>query len=228
MKNAIIGVLVIVVVALSVVTFLMYQKVETLSTDVCDLRDQIALNEVKLETVNTDTEEKVPESKKVMVKFDPEKMKIAAEGVYEAVSSDGVDLENIGVKVTIEEGKAYVTTEFDKEDWISQMYSDAKEVENQEIKGFSGKPVLCFMAVAGQDINPPTLCFLMDDGTVEYVNSKDMLTSEKYEVEGKLGNLKDIVSFEYVSVSDPEGGGYVSTVAIDEEGYSYDIFEIVK
>ena len=204
MKNAIIWVLVIVVIALSVVTFLMYQKVETLSTDVSDLRDQIALNEVKIETVNTDTEEAFN------------------------VSSDGVDLENIGIKVTIEEGKAYITTEFDKEDWISQMYGKPTEVENQEITGFSGKPVMCFMAVAGQDINPPTLCFLMDDGTVEYVNSKNMLTSEKYEVEGKLGNLKNIVSFEYVSVSDPNGGGYVSTVAIDEEGYSYDIFEIVK
>ncbi len=228
MKNAIIWVLVIVVIALSVVTFLMYQKVETLSTDVSDLRNQIALNEVKIETVNTDTEEEVPPSRKKMVRFDPEKMKIAAEGIYEAVSSDDVDLENIGIKVTIEEGKAYITTEFDKEDWISQMYGKPTEVENQEITGFSGKPVMCFMAVAGQDINPPTLCFLMDDGTVEYVNSKNMLTSEKYEVEGKLGNLKNIVSFEYVSVSDPNGGGYVSTVAIDEEGYSYDIFEIVK
>ena len=233
MKNAVITILVIAVIVLSAITFMMHQKINALTTDVCVLTDQLTVNEVKLETFkepNMETKkDTAPKAKKEKndVKFDSEKMKISANGVYEVLSEDSMSLENIGIAVKVEEGKAYISTEFDKEEWISQMYDDPTEVENQEITGFEGEPVMCFMAMAGQDINPPTLCFLMDDGSVEYVNSKDMLKSEEYQVKGQINELENIVSFEYVSVSEPDGlGGYISTVAIDEDGYSYDIFEI--
>ena len=51
---------------------------------------------------------------------------------------------------------------------------------------------------------------------------------KKYIKNGILEGIKDIVKFASVDVKEIEGGGYISVVAIDKNGYSYDINEILQ
>jgi len=226
--------LIIIAVALVGGMYFLSQKIDTLNTEVTNLKNSTAnaVDVAEINTNSTNTKSEPTKSgdkkEKVKVEFDPDKVKVGEEnGIYEVMDEDDVSLDELGMTVDIEEGKAYVSVKFVK-DYTGEIYGIDEEVEREEITGFDGEPVMCFMAETGQDITAPRLCFLMEDGTVEYVDSAKMLKSKKYVSEGKLGNLKDIVAFEYVSVADadmPETG-HVSSVAIDKSGYAYDIFVV--
>ena len=228
--------LIIIAVALVGGMYFLSQKIDTLNTEVTNIKNSTA-NAVDVAETNTNTTNTKSESgkngdknekEKVKVKFDPDKVKVGEENViYEVMDEDDVSLDELGMTVNIEDGKVYVSVKF-VSDYTGEIYGIDEEVEREEITGFNGVPVMCFMAETGQDITAPRLCFLMEDGTVEYVDSAKMLKSKKYVSEGRLGDLKDIVAFEYVGVADadmPETG-HVSSVAIDKSGYAYDIFVV--
>ncbi|MCR5187225.1 MAG: hypothetical protein K6D97_09000 [Clostridia bacterium] len=226
--------LIIIAVVLVGGMYFLSQKIDTLNTEVTNLKNSTAnavdVAETNTNSTNTKSEPTKSGDKKgkVKVEFDSDKVKVGEEnGIYEVMNEDDISLDELGMTVDIEEGKAYVSVKFVK-DYTDDIYGIDEEVEREEITGFDGEPVMCFMAETGQDITAPRLCFLMEDGTVEYVDSAKMLKSKKYVSEGKLGNLKDIVAFEYVSVADADmqETGHVSSVAIDKSGYAYDIYVV--
>lgn len=226
--------LIIIAVVLVGGMYFLSQKIDTLNTEVTNLKNSTAnaIDVAETNTNSTNTKSEPTKSgdkkEKVKVEFDSDKVKVGEEnGIYEVMNEDDISLDELGMTVDIEDGKVYVSVKF-VSDYTGEIYGIDEEVEREEITGFDSEPVMCFMAEAGQDITAPRLCFLMEDGTVEYVDSAKMLKSKKYVSEGKLGNLKDIVAFEYVSVADadmPETG-HVSSVAIDKSGYAYDIFVV--
>lgn len=214
--------------------FLLAQKIDTVSTEVASVKESSAkVSELedriaKLESADKDStetdEKKTKPVKKKAVEFDPEKMKVSAKNATYK-ETDSFDLDALGLKVDVEDGKAYVSVKF-VEDYTGELYGIDEEIKDQEITGFKSTPTSCFMAIAGQDLSAPVLCFLMEDGTVETLDTKTAFKNKKYASEGALKELKNIVSFAVVSVSVDEEGGYVSSVAIDEDGYGYDIFEL--
>ena len=226
---------IITLIVLAAGGFLLVQKVDKVSTEVAtvkessakvsELEDRIAKLEGSDDKESSATDEKKTKPvKKKAVEFDPEKMKVSAENAkYE--ETDSFDLDSLGLKVDVEDGKAYVSVKF-VDDYTGELYGIDEEIKDKEITGFKSTPTSCFVAIAGQDLNAPVLCFLMEDGTVETLDTKTAFKNKKYASEGTLKGLKNIVSFAVVSVSEDEEGGYISSVAIDEDGYAYDIFEL--
>ena len=235
MNKVIVFFLIIITVVLVGGMWYLVQRIDTLDTEIANLKtenteaqDMIDTN-TTTNTTNT-TKEATKSSgttKKEKVEFDPDKMKISADDCeYTLLEEDEYDLSTLGLKTTIEDGKAFVSVKF-SEDYTADLYGIDDEIVDQEITGFKSEPVMCFTAVEGNGLNAPVVCFLMDDGTVEMLDTKTAFKNEKYVSGGKIKGLENIVSFELVSVHENDGGGYVTTVAIDEDGYAYDIFEII-
>ncbi len=235
MDKAIFFVLVVIAIVLIGGMVFLTQKIDTLSDEVESLKNNsVNVANVESTDTNTNTNNTVSkttksdnEEKKIKVEFNPDKMKTSADDCeYKLLEEDGYDLKALGLKTNIEDGKVFVSVKF-TEDYTAELYGIDKEIVNQEITGFKSEPVMCFTAVAGNGIDAPVLCFLMDDGTVEMLDTKTAFKDEEYVSDGKIKGLENIVSFELVSVHENSGGGFVSSVAIDEDGYAYDIFEII-
>ena len=134
----------------------------------------------------------------------------------------------MGIEVTIENGKAYLIIDGTNEN--AQALTDGEQVtsvKDKEITGFSAKPVSVYGGEFGQDIVGLTMLFLMDDGTVEYIQVADMLTDESYVSQGTIEGLTNAKQFAILSVGDTEGGGYITTIAIDKDGYYYDLSQMI-
>ena len=74
----------------------------------------------------------------------------------------------------------------------------------------------------------PYILFIMEDGSVEFVDSNKMLKLKNYESKGKIKELSNIVKFVHLNAQEfnenGEGmGGWITVAAIDEEGYSFDL-----
>ena len=95
-----------------------------------------------------------------------------------------------------------------------------------EVTGFSKKVADVEIGCMGQDVTLATFIFLMEDGTVEYSDVKNMLTNVR--TQGKIDGLKDIVRVQNVDVWAPEDGGHVSMIAIDTDNVCYDISDYIK
>lgn len=165
--------------------------------------------------------------------FDANKMKTKTENtIYEDVRYDSIE----GITVILEkDGKAMVSVMPDNEIYQS-LYSDTKaEVQNEELTGFDGKIASVYFAYFGNGIEPAKILFLMEDGTVEYINSENMIKGKdkKYVSEGKIKDLSNIVRFERVAIgfeneNGEREGGSLTTVAIDKDGYGYDLEQLIN
>ena len=202
------------------------EKLSQMQNQVNHLENQIAEpkkeNTVPEPVVEKDIENTTPQ-------FSMEKLTVALpDATYEmAAEATVAPLKNSGITIEIEEGKVYVSTDA-KNSQYQTLFPNIAEVKKQEITGFSAKPKSFEYAVFGQDINPPVILFLLEDGTLEYVKSLEMLQNATYGSKGKIGELTNIVDFAYVSVHENAGGGFKSTVAIDKEGFYYDLHELIK
>ena len=157
--------LIIIAVALVGGMYFLSQKIDTLNTEVTNIKNSTA-NAVDVAETNTNTTNTKSESgkngdknekEKVKVEFDPEKVKVGSENsIYELMDEDDVSLDELGMTVDIEDGKVYVSVKF-VSDYTGEIYGIDEEVEREEITGFNGVPVMCFMAETGQDITKNTL-----------------------------------------------------------------------
>ena len=186
---------------------------------------EIVKNEISnVDTIN-EIEKNETSNQKTKNEFDASKMKISADGAEYELREDDVD-NNLGVIIEVKNGKAYVSTDTTNE-FFEDLFGNVQEVSNQEITGFSANVVDAIYCKFGQSASAPIIVFLMDDGTVEYVDSLQMLKNKNYKSAGKITELKDITNFAYVDVTEREGSGYISIVAIDQDGYAYDLCEIL-
>ena len=149
------------------------------------------------------------------IKFNNSKMKIKSNGVEYTETEE------------INNGKAYITTNVNDELYKS-IFTNATPLNKKEITGFKTNIISSYQANIGNGINAPIILFIMENGTVEYINTTDVIQNKKYVSNGILEGIKDIVKFASVDVKEIEGGGYISVVAIDKNGYSYDINEILQ
>lgn len=160
------------------------------------------------------------------IKFNNSKMKIKSNGV-EYTETEEINKNNYGIKIEINNGKAYITTNVNDELYKS-IFTNATPLNKKEITGFKTNIISSYQANIGNGINAPIILFIMENGTVEYINTTDVIQNKKYVSNGILEGIKDIVKFASVDVKEIEGGGYISVVAIDKNCYSYDINEILQ
>ena len=207
------------------------QEVELLQSQINDLK-----NIKKTESQNViDDEDKEEESliNEIPIgKVSKDKFKVCNEdeNIY-YTKEDEFDEEELkieGLDVKIDSGKVYVTIDGDNETLQSiSENSNLKSVEDEEITGLSSEPSEIYYGLFGQDITDEVVLFLMEDGTVEYIKVADMLKTQTYRSEGQIEELSDVKKFDYLAVSDVEGGGYETTIAIDKNGYYYDLNELL-
>ena len=72
------------------------------------------------------------------------------------------------------------------------------------------------------------LFFLMKDGTVEYMPLRKIAQTGEFKSYGKIKNVTNIVSIQSASSGVPNGGGWVTTVAFNNEGKFYDLKESLE
>ncbi len=113
------------------------------------------------------------------VHFDSSKMKSnSAMIVYE---ESNLDLGSSGLKVEIVDGKPYLYTDV-KNNQYEFLFSEVTEpIENTEITGFNQPVRSVYFAFMGNGDMAPYILFLMEDGSVEFINSAKMLNGKKYE-----------------------------------------------
>ena len=136
-----------------------------------------------------------------------------------------------GMSITLEEGKVYLYTEPANQTHKELFPKATKKLEGQEITGFSSNIVEVHFAYFGTDVSPAKIVFLMEDGTVEYADSKKIIENSEFVSAGKIEGISNIVKIESVEVEyyDETGnseGGVGTNVAIDKEGYAYDLSEL--
>jgi len=171
-------------------------------------------------------EPELKEDLKKDIKFDSNKMKTNLKLVYE---EETANMGNSGLKISIKNGKAYLSNDINSKDYkfmFSEIYNES--IKDKEITGFSSKVKDVYFAYMGNGDMPPFILFLMDDGSVEYINSRIMLIKKEFTSAGKIDELSNIVKFVTLNASDvDENGekmsGFITVVAIDKEGYSYDL-----
>lgn len=168
-------------------------------------------------------------SGKKEVEFDSTKMLTDSKSIgYEIVEGNP---ENVGIEVTIKNGKPYVTTDMKNQTFNMMFPLLIETVYDREITGFDGKVEEAYQAFMGNGDSKPVLLFLMKDGSVSYLKSSTMLEGGLFEVEGKVNELSDIVKFQAVDAWDiaengERLGGWRTVVAINKKGYSYDLSKI--
>ena len=197
-------------------------KLNQIQNQVNELENQIKKNQIE------DDSEMLPEEKETN-QLPVDKLKLAKpQATYEIADSETENSwSNMGLVIEIEDGKPYVSTDATNAQYQT-LFPNVPEIKKQEIAGFTSKVTKTQYAVFGNDVNPPILLFLMEDGTVEYAKSLEMLQNKVYQSAGKVGELSNVVDFAYVSVQENAESGYISTVAVDNQGFYYDLNEIIE
>lgn len=237
MKKSTVVILAIILLAICGIAFYLYQvdvskkqleKELQTAEDVWKLEAENAELKEKLENQisNQDEVEENTQNKKE-VKFDSSKMKSDSTNVRYEEETEWIPNSG-GLKIKIKEGKPFLTTDIEDEQYKFHFSEVKKQVKNKEITGFNQDVKDVYYAYMGNGDSAPMILFLMEDGTVEFVDSLKMLTNEKYESQGKIKELSNIVKFVHLNAQEVdengEGlGGWITVAAIDEDGYSFDL-----
>lgn len=237
MKKSTVVILVIILLVICGIAFYLYQV--DVSKKQLEKELQTAEDIWKLQTENAELKEKLENQianksdvadntqNKTDVKFDSSKMKSDSTNVRYEEETEWIPNSG-GLKIEIKEGKPFLTTDIEEEQYKFYFSEVKEQVKNKEITGFKSKVKDVYYAYMGNGDPAPMILFLMEDGTVEFVDSLKMLTNEKYESQGKIKELSNIVKFVHLNAQEfdenGEGmGGWITVAAIDEDGYSFDL-----
>ena len=138
-----------------------------------------------------------------------------------------INKQELGLNVSVREGKVYFTTEMNKKQLVEyEVVSNENEVKTSEnfekqITGFDKKVIDAEIACMGNAVKDCFIVFLMEDGTLEYSTIKNLVMNLK--TEGKVNNISNIQKIHTCSVGWYDGGGRESIVALDYENNLYDI-----
>lgn len=237
MKKSTVAILIVILLIAFGVIFYLYnvdiskkQTEEKLNTanEIFELNKKISELEEKLE--NQESNKNVIQDNtqaKKDVKFDSNKMKSNSTNVRYEETTDWTPTSS-GLEIEIKNGKPYLSTNIEDEQY-KFLFSEVKgKVSNEEITGFNQDVKDVYYAYMGNGDMCPYILFLMKDGTVEFSDSGKMLKNKKYESLGKIKELSNIVKFVHLNAQEvDENGeglsGWITVAAIDEDGYSFDL-----
>ncbi len=194
-KNVVIVIETICIIGLFIVCINFYNRlpatvISSEENQTANLQENIEI-EIKSKTEN-------PISQKYP--FDADKMKVKLdEMTYE--EAEKIE-EDTGIRIELEEGEAYLSTDCENEMLLAFLPNQKKNIKHQKITGFHSSIQEVYYGYFGNGDMMPTLFFLMEDGTVEYIDAKEMIENKKYESSGKINNLKNIVTFASVIATD--------------------------
>lgn len=128
------------------------------------------------------------------------------------------------VKIIVNEGKAYLYCQEEIKSWIGE--ENCKNLiynKEQEIVGFDKKVIDAYVSGTGMSTGDVVLLFLMEDGSMEYLPLAKVSTN-RYKSSGKIKNIQNIVRVvEHVLTTPKEGNATKTVIAIDNQGYCYDV-----
>ena len=91
-----------------------------------------------------------------------------------------------------------------------------------EVSGTSQKVIDAKILLFGQSTGGEVLVMIMEDGTLEYAKMKNLVSSGI--TEGTISGLTNIVKLEIASAHETNGiGGWMTGIAINGDGYFYDL-----
>lgn len=96
------------------------------------------------------------------------------------------------------------------------------------VSGLSKNVEDIYGAGMGLDIGDYTLFFLLEDGSIEYLNLYNAISSSNMHISGKIDDLSGVVKFYYASVSYETVGGYRTVLAQKADGTIYDLYDLMK
>lgn len=229
-----------IVILIGVAAFLGYmyykekQKVEHATEENTTYKAQVEELNTKVSSLEEDKknlEESKNESKKTTVAFDLNK----------ALNTTGSEYrlrdELFGINVSLEnDGKVYIFTYETKENLKSRFSLDANDaffkktsdndITKFEITGFSKKVKDIFVNGVGQSVSYPVILFLMEDGTVEFLNTKAALTTLNFKSAGTLKDMKDVVRIRTCDAGKGPGSGR-GILAIKADGSFYNVVTVL-
>ncbi len=174
----------------------------------------------------SELEEKLEKQSNKNVIFDSSKMKSDSTSVI--YKENNKNLGSSGLEIEIKDGKPYLSTDIENEQYKFLFSEVTEPINNQEITGFKLDVKEVYYAFLGNGDMRPVILFLMEDGTVEFANSSKMLQNKKYQTQGKIEELSNIVKFVNLDANDVDEngellGGFITVAAIDEDGYAFDL-----
>lgn len=131
-------------------------------------------------------------------------------------------------QVEIQVSKAYSENEpvASKDSIIKDMKRKLETTET--MKGFSKKIDEIEIGTLGQDYTSSIILFLMEDGTVEYIGLMDLLKTDNLKSRGKIASLENIVRLESIDAYVENESGWLTTIAIDNNGNFYDLMDVLE
>lgn len=240
MKKSTVAILVIILVLIFGVMHYLHVDVskkifnETISTAEGMMKINSRLSEIEEELGMHENDSSANESNtqnKNDVQFDSNKMK--SDNTYVEYDLYEYDMGNSGLNIEIKEGKPYLSIDIEDEQYKFLFKNIENPIKNKELTGFKTDVKEVFYAYMGNGDPAPLILFLMDDGSVEYIDSWKIIENKEFESQGKVEELSNIVKFVELDAScfnenGEREGGFITAAAIDGEGYSFDLSQIIK
>ena len=149
-----------------------------------------------------------------IINFDIKKAKKVRESVTYGNVICNVNIQDLGIEI-LDNGNLGIT-----------KYTNNTLGEEKEVTGFKSKVYDVVSTWVGDGASEYIVC-LMEDGTVEYMS--DSLSRDYKTSEGKVGDLNNIVKILCCKTSSTTIGNTGRTIiAIDKDGYFYDVIAIAK
>ena len=223
-KNIYIMILSALIVVVSIVAILFFVEIrsvkETLVAKEQEYKSSLdsVNNESATKVENTVIEKEVEKKVEVpvnqLIKFDLNKAKKVREGVTYGNIMGNANLQNLDIEI-LDNGNLGIT-----------KYTNNTLGEEKEVTGFKSKVYDVVSTWVGDGSSEYIVC-LMQDGTVEYMT--DILNRDYKVSEGKIEGLNNIVRILCCKTSSTTVGNTGRTIiAIDKDGYFYDVVAVVK
>ena len=211
-KGLVVALVLFILISLGLGGYIVYDKVLT-------------KEEVKTESNEKKSDKKVEINKdsELVLKFDEDKVinhKDMDYKMYETLLSMQVSTE----------GENKATISFDK----SKIYTDFGVENNANIKDsydieFDNEIADIFIGGIGQDSSGTFVFFLMEDGTVQYIEVYKALQNNDFSPK-KANDVNNIIKFKNVSAATKEANtsGIVTVLAMKKDGTFYDMSKVIN
>lgn len=129
--------------------------------------------------------------------------------------------EVMGLRLFLQyDGKVYFYLD-DKSNFINVgMEANVDTNTDYEITGFTGKVVDTFIGISGNGITYPIAYFLMEDGTVWYLNTETFMINGNTKAQKDEG-IEGVIRLKQANLGVPNDGGWLDIIGIKADGSYY-------